>query len=334
MRADELYKFSDGTLKKVRDELHHRILDFRLGYNDKMSRRKWMAIDKKRSELMVELIDKQMHERRIIKNLERLVGARELEMDYKLIMRTSENEHLKSKVVDFTTVQNLQLQVEELKSVNESLNLSVEELSKARALSEVTLRERDEMISAQCEKLRLLEEHSETFHEVQSEFDSEIVYDTHDNSEKDVILRESEFLEKSDQMKSQVSKLLKKLQISDQEMKQQIILFEEDKRMVLDKNEFLEKMSSSVQKEYYDLLASNDKEYESNISKISTTSSTFKTKNLELIKEMRDKVKCFDEETKMFETNISKLENVLAQRVKDFNDVKTELSRRTDKFET
>ncbi|GKC17063.1 hypothetical protein Tco_1013845 [Tanacetum coccineum] len=63
MRADELYKFSDGTLKTVRDELHHRILDFRLGYNDKMSRRNWMDIDKKRLELMVELIDKQMRER-------------------------------------------------------------------------------------------------------------------------------------------------------------------------------------------------------------------------------------------------------------------------------
>nr|GEX06318.1 hypothetical protein [Tanacetum cinerariifolium] len=40
MRADELYKFSDGTLKTVHDELHHRILDFCLGYNEDMSRRK------------------------------------------------------------------------------------------------------------------------------------------------------------------------------------------------------------------------------------------------------------------------------------------------------
>ncbi|GJW63760.1 hypothetical protein Tco_0115644 [Tanacetum coccineum] len=70
MQVDQLYKFSDGTLKKVRDELHHRILDFSLGYNDEMSRRKWTTIDKKRSELMVELIDKRMRERRIIKNLE------------------------------------------------------------------------------------------------------------------------------------------------------------------------------------------------------------------------------------------------------------------------
>ncbi|GJV46922.1 hypothetical protein Tco_1437134 [Tanacetum coccineum] len=87
-RADDLYKFSYGTLKTVRDELHHRILDFRLGYNKEMSMRKWITIDKRRSELMVKLIDKQMRERQIIKNLERLVGARELEMDYRLMTRT------------------------------------------------------------------------------------------------------------------------------------------------------------------------------------------------------------------------------------------------------
>nr|GFC15982.1 hypothetical protein [Tanacetum cinerariifolium] len=47
MRADDLYKFSDGALKKVRDEIHHRILDFRLGYNDELSRRKWTNIEKR-----------------------------------------------------------------------------------------------------------------------------------------------------------------------------------------------------------------------------------------------------------------------------------------------
>nr|GEW39947.1 hypothetical protein [Tanacetum cinerariifolium] len=88
MRADELYKFSDGTLKTVRNELPHRILDFRLGYNEEMSRRKWTAIEKRKLELMVKLIDKYMRERRIIRNLERLVGARELEMDYRLMTRT------------------------------------------------------------------------------------------------------------------------------------------------------------------------------------------------------------------------------------------------------
>ncbi|GJV57687.1 hypothetical protein Tco_1458692 [Tanacetum coccineum] len=38
--------------------------------------------------IMVDLIDKQMLERRIIRNLERLVGERELEMDYRLMQRT------------------------------------------------------------------------------------------------------------------------------------------------------------------------------------------------------------------------------------------------------
>ncbi|GJZ98870.1 hypothetical protein Tco_0671323 [Tanacetum coccineum] len=38
--ADELYKFSDGTLKSVRNEIHHRVLDFCLDYNPKMPKRK------------------------------------------------------------------------------------------------------------------------------------------------------------------------------------------------------------------------------------------------------------------------------------------------------
>ncbi|GJR63453.1 hypothetical protein Tco_1505615 [Tanacetum coccineum] len=132
-------------------------------------------------------------------------------------------------------------------------------------------------------------------------------------------------------MKSQVLELLEKLQISNQEMKQQIIFSEEDKRMFLAKNEFLEKVSSSVQNEYNDLLAFNDvlkqrletkfkfskhdtsleeiiemieKEYESNVSKIFITSSTFESKNLELVKETGDIVKRFDEDKKMFETKI------------------------------
>nr|GEX51853.1 hypothetical protein [Tanacetum cinerariifolium] len=56
------FEIVDRTLKKVRDEIHHKVLDFRLGYNKEMSRRKWMAIDRKRSQLMVEHIDKQIRE--------------------------------------------------------------------------------------------------------------------------------------------------------------------------------------------------------------------------------------------------------------------------------
>nr|GEU89208.1 hypothetical protein [Tanacetum cinerariifolium] len=58
LQADELFKFSDGTLKSVRDEIHHRVLDFWLDYKLEMLKRKWTAVDRKRSGLMIELIDK------------------------------------------------------------------------------------------------------------------------------------------------------------------------------------------------------------------------------------------------------------------------------------
>ncbi|GKB44527.1 hypothetical protein Tco_0889469, partial [Tanacetum coccineum] len=62
--------FSDRTLKTICDELHNRLLNFRLGYNDDMPRRKWSAVDKRWTGLMVDLIDKKMLEWRIIRNLE------------------------------------------------------------------------------------------------------------------------------------------------------------------------------------------------------------------------------------------------------------------------
>nr|GEV34997.1 hypothetical protein [Tanacetum cinerariifolium] len=72
LRTHELYKFSDGTLKSIRVEIHHRVLDFCLDYNTEMPTRKWTAVDRKRPGLMIELIDKRLREREIIRNLERL----------------------------------------------------------------------------------------------------------------------------------------------------------------------------------------------------------------------------------------------------------------------
>ncbi|GJU20187.1 hypothetical protein Tco_1153529 [Tanacetum coccineum] len=88
MRADELYKFCDGTLKSVRDTLHERVQNFRLGYNKGMPRWKWTAKDQNRSRIMVNLIDNQLRERRIMRSLEGLVCARKVETDYTLLQRT------------------------------------------------------------------------------------------------------------------------------------------------------------------------------------------------------------------------------------------------------
>ncbi|GJW77908.1 hypothetical protein Tco_0139590 [Tanacetum coccineum] len=45
MQADELYKFSDITLKSVRKILHERLMNVKLGYNKDMPNRKWTDKD-------------------------------------------------------------------------------------------------------------------------------------------------------------------------------------------------------------------------------------------------------------------------------------------------
>nr|GEU30568.1 retrovirus-related Pol polyprotein from transposon TNT 1-94 [Tanacetum cinerariifolium] len=85
MRADELYKFSDRTPTLVRHKLHYRVINFKMGYNKGMPRRKWSSIDHRRLKIILEMIDELLWERRVIRNLERFVGARELEMDYSLL---------------------------------------------------------------------------------------------------------------------------------------------------------------------------------------------------------------------------------------------------------
>ncbi|GKB41223.1 hypothetical protein Tco_0886165 [Tanacetum coccineum] len=55
MRADELHKFSDGTLNDVRSALHDIAAGIRMEY---LPMRKWSNLDKKRARIMVQDIDK------------------------------------------------------------------------------------------------------------------------------------------------------------------------------------------------------------------------------------------------------------------------------------
>ncbi|GJW79572.1 hypothetical protein Tco_0143547 [Tanacetum coccineum] len=79
MQADELYKFSDGTLTLVQDKLYYRVLNFRMGYNKGMPRRKWSSTDQRQSNIIVDMINKLLWERRLMRNLERL-NQRDLPM--------------------------------------------------------------------------------------------------------------------------------------------------------------------------------------------------------------------------------------------------------------
>ncbi|GJV50229.1 hypothetical protein Tco_1440441 [Tanacetum coccineum] len=85
MRADELHKFSDGTLNDVRTALHDIASGIRMEY---LPKRKWSGLDKRMASVMIQDIDKQLFQRRLIRNLEKFVGGKEYENDLRLLERT------------------------------------------------------------------------------------------------------------------------------------------------------------------------------------------------------------------------------------------------------
>ncbi|GJW57605.1 hypothetical protein Tco_0104336 [Tanacetum coccineum] len=85
MHSDELYKFSDGTLTFVRSVLHDIASNLRMDYLSKISRSK---LDRKRSFIMIKAIDQQLFERRLMRNLEKFIGGREYEENFRLLKRT------------------------------------------------------------------------------------------------------------------------------------------------------------------------------------------------------------------------------------------------------
>ncbi|GJV08523.1 hypothetical protein Tco_1346179 [Tanacetum coccineum] len=84
MRSDELYKCCDGTLTFVRTALHDIAFGLRMEY---LPKRRWSERDKSRSRIMIKAIDKQLYERRLMRNLEKFVGGREYGEDFSNILR-------------------------------------------------------------------------------------------------------------------------------------------------------------------------------------------------------------------------------------------------------
>ncbi|GJX13471.1 hypothetical protein Tco_0205229 [Tanacetum coccineum] len=65
MRAEELYKISDGTLSSVRNALDQMLKNLRFGYNKVMNKRKWTATDQRWTHIMIKDINQQLLHRRI-----------------------------------------------------------------------------------------------------------------------------------------------------------------------------------------------------------------------------------------------------------------------------
>nr|GFC18583.1 hypothetical protein [Tanacetum cinerariifolium] len=73
MRTDELYKFSDGALNDVWTALHDITTRLRMDY---LPMRRWSNLDKKRAWVMLQDIDNQLYQMRLMWNLEKFVGER------------------------------------------------------------------------------------------------------------------------------------------------------------------------------------------------------------------------------------------------------------------
>ncbi|GJX14657.1 hypothetical protein Tco_0206415 [Tanacetum coccineum] len=85
MRSDELYKFSDGTLTRLRTSLDDITKNIRMEY---LPQRRWSSLEKKRANIMIKAIDKQLKERRMMRSFEKFVGGRHYGTDLRLLQRT------------------------------------------------------------------------------------------------------------------------------------------------------------------------------------------------------------------------------------------------------
>nr|GEV25231.1 hypothetical protein [Tanacetum cinerariifolium] len=85
MCIDELHKFSDDMLNDVRTALDDRLKGIRMKY---LPQTIWKRSDKERAATMIQAIDKQLKMRRIMRSLEKFVGGRLYEGDFRMLQRT------------------------------------------------------------------------------------------------------------------------------------------------------------------------------------------------------------------------------------------------------
>nr|GFD31686.1 hypothetical protein [Tanacetum cinerariifolium] len=82
MQIDELHKFSDGMLNDVRNALDDRLKGIRMQY---LLTTIWRRGDKDRAAAMIQAIDKMLKTRIIMRSLERFVGGRQYEGDFRML---------------------------------------------------------------------------------------------------------------------------------------------------------------------------------------------------------------------------------------------------------
>ncbi|GJS03308.1 hypothetical protein Tco_0319816 [Tanacetum coccineum] len=85
MCSNKLYKFSDGTLTRLRTLLDDITKNIRMEY---LPQRRWSSLEKKRAHIIVKAIDKQLKEGRMMGSFKKFVGGRHYGTDLWLLQRT------------------------------------------------------------------------------------------------------------------------------------------------------------------------------------------------------------------------------------------------------
>ncbi|GKE23122.1 hypothetical protein Tco_1434634 [Tanacetum coccineum] len=85
MNIDELHKFSDVTLNHVRTALNDIATRIQMEY---LPKRRWTNQDKRRARVMINVIDRKLRDRRLMRSLEKFVGGRPYREDLRLLQRT------------------------------------------------------------------------------------------------------------------------------------------------------------------------------------------------------------------------------------------------------
>ncbi|GJU79900.1 hypothetical protein Tco_1282265 [Tanacetum coccineum] len=85
MHIDELLKFSDGTLNDVQTALDDRLKGIRMKY---LPQTIWRQSDRDKAGAMIQEIDKQLKTKRIMRSLEKFIGGRPHEGDFRLLQWT------------------------------------------------------------------------------------------------------------------------------------------------------------------------------------------------------------------------------------------------------
>nr|GFA54017.1 hypothetical protein [Tanacetum cinerariifolium] len=89
MRFNEIHKFSDGTLHQTDEALDYQVKELKVNWmNLGLNTRFWTRKEVDRSKEFMFAIQKRLKTRRIFRNLERFVGGRVRDGDYRLLKRT------------------------------------------------------------------------------------------------------------------------------------------------------------------------------------------------------------------------------------------------------